>query len=95
MKNKAVKLNRFLNYKIVAVGFNSKNEFLGIKTNGFGEYKYSRKGTGKHAERELIKKYGRRLSKIVILRIGKSGDVLPIEPCEVCKKVAQKNQIEI
>ena len=38
---------------------------------------------------------GRKLKKIVIIRIGKSGKLLPIDPCKVCQKVANKLKIKI
>lgn len=91
--NKGVKLNKNLSHRVVAIGFDSKNDLIGIKTNGF---KLSiRKGSGKHAERELISRYGKKISKIVIFRIGRAGAILPIDPCETCQKVADKLGIKI
>jgi hypothetical protein len=91
--NKGVKLNKDLSHRVVAIGFNSKNDMIGIKTNGFGLS--NSKGSGKHAERELIKRYGNKIARIVILRIGRGGAILPIDPCETCAKVANKLGIKI
>jgi hypothetical protein len=94
-RHKAEKLNKSLTYRVIAIGFDKKMNFLGIKSNGFSENKISRYGNGKHAERELIKRFGKKIDKIVILRFGRSGSLLPIEPCEICQKVAQKYNIKI
>ena len=91
--NKGVKLNKDLSHRVLAIGFNDKNDMIGIKSNGFGLS--NSKGSGKHAERELIKRYGRKISKIVIIRIGRGGAILPIDPCETCLKVANKLGIKI
>lgn len=91
--HKGVKLDKDLSHRIIAIGFNHKNDLVGIKTNSFGLS--CRKGSGKHAERELIKRYGTRIKKIVIIRVGRSGRLLPIDPCEMCKKIANKYGIKI
>lgn len=91
--NKGRKLNKDLTHRVLAIGFNNKNDMIGIKTNSFGLS--VAKGSGKHAERELIKRYGKKISKIVILRVGRSGAILPIEPCKICTKVANKLGIKI
>lgn len=91
--NKGKKLNKDLSHRVLAIGFNDKNDMIGIKTNGFGLS--NSRGSGKHAERELIKRYGKKISKIVILRIGRAGAILPIDPCETCSKVANKLGIKI
>lgn len=91
--HKGTKLDKDLSHRIIAIGFNHKNDLVGIKTNSFGLS--CRKGSGKHAERELIKRYGNRIKKIIILRIGRSGKLFPIDPCDICKKVADKYGIKI
>lgn len=91
--NKGIKLNKDLSHRVLAIGFNNKGDMIGIKSNGFGFS--NSKGSGKHAERELIKRYGRKITKIVILRIGRGGAILPIDPCETCAKVANKLGIKI
>lgn len=53
------------------------------------------RGKGIHAERELIKKYGKAIKKIVIIRSGRSQGILPIEPCPICQKVIDKLNIKI
>ena len=49
----------------------------------------------KHAEGILMGKFGRAIHKIVILRVGRGGTLLPIQPCSVCKKLADRLGIVI
>ena len=79
-------------FKISAIGFSKKGNVLGITTNKF---KLSKKMGGLHAEEALIKQFTSRLDKIIICRVGKTGDVLPIDPCEKCSKLAKKYNIKI
>ena len=87
---KKVLPDRNLTYRICAIAFSKRNNLLGIQMNGHRFAMSQRRGAGLHAEAELIRKFGRRISKIYILRIGNGGDPLPIHPCENCAKVAAK-----
>ena len=82
-------------YKIIAIAFTNKGNFLGISMNGFREGLSNRKGAGAHAETKLIRKFGKRIDKIYIIRFGMKLDILPIHPCENCAKVAEKYGIKI
>lgn len=83
-------------YKISAMAFNHKGELLGCATNGFRtENLKPARGTGCHAERKLMARYAHNIRTIIICRIGKTGDLLPIEPCAVCQKIADKMGIRI
>ena len=83
-------------YKISAMAFNRKGELLGSATNGFRtEHLTPARGTGSHAERKLMARYGDNIKTIIICRIGKTGDLLPINPCAVCQKIADKMGIKI
>ena len=57
--------------------------------------KESCKFSGKHAERALMEKYGKRIASILILRVGHGGDLRAIQPCDMCKKIADKLGIRI
>lgn len=57
--------------------------------------RYMRKGGGVHAEMALMRRYGKAISEILILRTNKSGHLLPIEPCEVCARKARELGIKI
>ena len=83
-------------YRISAIAFNKKGEFLGSATNGFQmDGRTPNKGCGIHAERKLISRYKYNIKTIIICRIGGGGNILPIEACSVCQKIADKMGIKI
>ncbi|MFW5804284.1 MAG: hypothetical protein ACOCWG_03525 [bacterium] len=82
----------FCRYKISAIGFNAKGEILGRATN---IVRFVKKGGGIHAEIKLIRQYKNNLKTILICRVNNTGELLPIEPCENCLKVANKYNIKI
>jgi hypothetical protein len=83
-------------YKISAIAFDNKGDILGTVTNAYNcSWSNPKKGTGQHAERRLIKRYGKLIKTIMICRVGTSGDILPIDPCPTCQKVANKFGIKI
>ena len=94
MANK-VRIDRGVKYRIVAIAFTKRNNFLGISMNGFRDFMSDGKGRGDHAEMRLIKQFGKKIDKIYILRVGNSLDPLPIHPCANCAKVAAKMGIRI
>ena len=79
-------------YFIVAAGFTRKNDLLDVKNN-IPSYRPGNRT--RHAEGILMKLHGRKLKKIVIYRVGNSGEQLPIEPCNECRKLAQRLGIKI
>lgn len=83
-------------YRVTAVAYSSKGDVLGYASNNVRKnLKPVRRGAGVHAERELISRYGNKIKYIVIARFGGGGDLLPIDPCETCQKVADKLGIKI
>lgn len=82
-------------YRIAAAAYTKRGNLLGVETNGWRELCTTRRGTGKHAEAALIKKFGNRIDTIYILRIGRAGDILPIHPCECCQNMADKTGVKI
>lgn len=77
-------------YRVAAAGFNSRNQIIGIATNA------PRLSTrGWHAEERLIYRSPRSLARIEIVRVGAEGQLLPIDPCEHCLKIARNRGIEI
>lgn len=83
-------------YRVTAVAYSSKGDVLGYASNNVRKnLKPLRRGAGVHAERELISRYGNKIKYIVIARFGGSGDLLPIDPCETCQKVADNLGIKI
>ena len=83
-------------YKVTAVAYSKKGNILGYSSNNIrSDFIPVRRGAGVHAEMTLIKKFGKRISYIVISRFGLSGNPLPIDPCENCAKVASQLGIKI
>lgn len=83
-------------YKLSGIAFSKKGEVLGMAMNNYRkdnihEGKYS----GRHVERALIERYGKNIATILIMRIGKSGDIRPIDPCPHCAELARKMGITI
>ena len=82
-------------YRVAAAAFSKKGDLIGVATNGWRELLTVRRGTGRHAEATLMKKYGRRISIIYILRVGRALDILPIHPCPSCATMAAKLEVKI
>ena len=79
-------------FKVAACALNHKGEILGF---GFNSFRLPNHGGGIHAEMNLIRRYKKNISKIIICRVGLSGNSLPIDPCPVCKRIAEKLGIKI
>ena len=94
MANKA-RVDRGMKYRVIAIAFTKKGNYLGISMNGYRLGLSNSKGSGDHAEMKLIKQFGKKIDKIFIMRFGKSMSVLPIHPCDNCSNVAKKLGIKI
>lgn len=79
-------------YKVSAIGLNKKGDLVCCYSN---RHKFNRYGGGEHAERLLMKNHPKSIKTIIICRVGKGGDILPIDPCPVCAKVAKSLNIKI
>jgi cytidine deaminase len=79
-------------FKISALGFDHKGEYIG---SAFNYLRFDRYGGGMHAEMSLIHKYGLRIKTILVCRIGRSGNLLPIHPCPRCSAKARELGIKI
>ncbi len=77
-------------FRVVAAGIDSRNRIISIATN---RPRFQNRGL--HAEERIIYSSPRSLAKILILRIGARGDLLPIHPCRLCQKQASKRNIVI
>lgn len=89
-------------YRISAVAFDRKGDILGHVTNSHSlnwnileKQDVGRAGTALHAEKRLIAQYGQLIKTIVICRVGRGGDLRPIDPCPACQKAASKYGIKI
>lgn len=92
---KKIQPERGMTYKIAAMAFTKKGNFIDIKYNKHQTYMAKRRGGGLHAEQDLIHRYGNKIDTIYILRVGGGGNVLPIHPCEICSEIARKRGIKI
>ena len=95
LKKKAIQSSS--HYKVAAAAFTKHGNLLGMATNNRNMlFQSSRRGGGIHAERQLMKRFGNRISYIVLARVGRPGDVnLPIHPCRTCSKLASQLGIKI
>jgi cytidine deaminase len=79
-------------YKISAIGLDRRGNLLGSACN---QLRFSKFGGGLHAEMLLLHRYGNKVKTIILCRVGRGGDVLPIEPCDKCQKVLDKLKIKV
>lgn len=80
-------------YRIAALALNKKSEVVARATN---LRRFYRKGGGLHAEMRLMALARKRgIKTIIICRVGKSGMLLPIDPCPMCSKKAKELGIKI
>ena len=88
-----LRVHRFCSQCVVAAGLDSRGTIISIATNGPANI--SRGKRGSHAEEKVIFKSPKSLSRIVIIRVNKRGNLMPIDPCETCEKLAKKRNIKI
>jgi cytidine deaminase len=79
-------------YKISAIGLDHRGKVLGST---FNSLRFNRYGGGLHAEMRLIQRYRNNVKTIILCRVGRSGNILPIQPCERCAKVLTKKNITV
>jgi hypothetical protein len=79
-----------LRYRVVAVGFDYRGNIINLKTNT-----PRLQSQGFHAEERLMFSSPRSLARIMILRIGPRGNLLPIDPCTRCMRLALKRGVTI
>lgn len=79
-------------FRVSAVAISRSGDVLGFYKN---QHRISSKGQSTHAEIAAIKSLGRKIKTLIICRVGNNGALLPIHPCETCKKIAARYGIEI
>lgn len=84
--------NSSCRYRVLAIGLSRKGDLVGCATN---YPRYTDEGGSVHAEINLLRKFGPKIRKIILLRVGAKGDLLPIHPCETCAKVLEKEGIKV
>lgn len=80
-------------FYVAAIGFNKSGIPIMARSN---RPRFSKYGGGYHAERLIMEQAKQKgITSIVICRIGRSGKLRPIEPCENCSKIAKKLGIRL
>lgn len=79
--------------QVAALGFNKKGECVIVSMN---KTKISKKMGGEHAEQKIFRAaLSYNIKTIVLIRLSRAGNPLPIEPCKKCKKIADRLGIKI
>lgn len=95
INNLAVKkaLQSSCKFRVSAIGFNKKMECVAKATN---ISRFPWKSGGMHAERRLMNMAKRKgIKSILICRVGKSGNLRPIDPCPTCAQKAKELNIKL
>jgi len=80
-------------FKISAIAFTKNGNIVSSATN---RPRFDREGGGYHAEMVALEKAGgNKVYTIILCRIGQSGDIVPIEPCERGQKNLDKKGIKV
>jgi tRNA(Arg) A34 adenosine deaminase TadA len=79
-------------YKVAAIGIDRRGRTIAIAHN---THRLMKRGGGNHAELNLIRKCPKSLKTIIICRVGNSGILRAIEPCESCKRLCSRMKIKI
>lgn len=86
-------------FRVIAIAIDSTGNIIDIVSNVHRTETGCKKGFAGsrnwHAEERIIFRNPRSIRKIVIARFNKSGNILKIEPCEHCKKLADERGIKI
>ena len=88
-------------YKVSAIALDKKGCVLGHMTNKHSVWNviekdgHGRAGTARHSERLLMQRYQGVVKTIILCRVGRSGELRPIDPCPVCSKIAAKLGVKI
>jgi hypothetical protein len=78
--------------KISAIGLNKHGKVVSTACN---HPRFSRYGGGVHAEIKALARGGIKVHSMIICRVGRLGDIRPIECCPACKKVLDKKGIKV
>ena len=76
-------------FKVAALGFNKSGICVMARTN---KPRFSRPSGGLHAEARIFPEARKRgIVRILICRVSaNTGELLPIDPCSKCQKIADK-----
>jgi len=85
-------LQSYGRHKVAAIGLNSKGTPIAA---AFNRARLPKKGGGIHAEMAVMLMAPKCLHTVVIARVNKSGQLLPIHPCSACQEKADDLGIKI
>lgn len=77
-------------YRIAAAGIDYRGRLISISTNA-----PRLTSRGWHAEERLIHTSPKSLARIILVRVNRLGELLPIDPCAHCAKLARRRGITI
>lgn len=87
----ALRVSPHQRYMICAVGIDHRSRIISIATN----LPYLPL-QGRHAEERVLHSTPKHiLSRILLLRVNKRGESLPIDPCARCERLARKRGVKI
>ena len=89
-----LRVNPHCTYRVIAAGIDHRNRIIDIATNTPSKFNH-RTCRSSHAEERLIRRNPQSLSRVVVIRINRQGELLPIDPCNICSKLAEKRKIKI
>lgn len=84
-------LNKKGKFRVCAICF-GRGKFLGI---AYNYPRFFRKGGGVHAEMMALHRWGEQIDVILLVRFGRGGNLLPINPCPSCEKILNKLKINV
>jgi cytidine deaminase len=84
--------NSTCRYKVCCIGFNRKGDLLGTTNN---IRRLDKQGMSLHAEVVMLKRFGRKVNSIVLIRTNNSGKLLPIHPCDTCRSLLDNYGITV
>jgi len=79
-------------YKISCIGLNKQGQPIVYSSNS---PRFKKVGGSVHAEMAMMKRYPKVVRTIVLVRVSKSGCLLPIDPCPTCARKARELGIKI
>ena len=79
-------------FRVAAMALDKKGNLIGLSRN---TRRFPRRGGGIHAEMALMAQYGKNIHTIIICRIGRGGDLRPLEACAKCQAKANELGITI
>ena len=81
-----------LRYKVGCIGLNRQGQPIVYTSNS---PRFKRRGGSVHAEMAMMRLYPKVVRTILLLRVGRSGNLLPIDPCPACARKAVELGIKI